>query len=611
MGVSVRAGLALLVVLGLSACASKPERPVAGHRPPPVHTAPKPKPPAPSPAGPPAPKNAVELGVKAGPPVSSLNLLPEGAFAARSAFLTSCRVLVRRNDASKLTRPADWQPACTAAASTDADPVQFFQQQFETAIVGTGATYDTGYYEPEIDGARTQDSAYATPVYRRPPDLAEVDLGIAAGGPANGKKRRGRMQDGQLVPYYERAEIDGGALSGQNLEIAWARDPIELFFLEIQGSGRLRLPDGTVMRIGYDGQNGRDYVGIGKWMRDQGMIGGTTGYATSMQGIMQWLREHPDQAAGVMQQNKSYVFFRELVGAGPLGALGVPVVGHVSIAADPSFTPLGAPVWISADRKEVTGLGRRRRRAHHRRRHGRARPVAGAGPAGNHRAADGREADRYRGRTFACASRCTLAGSRDAGADDRGDAGRHCTAVTPTALCTGRSVAGCPRISAKLTPLEGRKPLPEAPRAEMREIVPPSPAAIVAEEARARRAAVAKAKPPPPSDTLDGGWDRRLRRGAVLPDRTIDLHGHTLTSAHAALDQALAHAVADDVRVLLVITGKPPRGEDKKRGLIRASIGDWIAFSGYSNRIAAVRNAHPRHGGAGALYLIFRRKRDG
>jgi membrane-bound lytic murein transglycosylase A len=357
MGVKLRAGLALFVVLGLSACATKPERPIAGHRPPPAHTAPqpKPKPPAPPP-GPPPPKNALDLGVKAGPPVSSLDLRPDGASAARSAFLTSCRVLMRRNDASRLTRGADWQPACAAAAISDADPVQFFQQQFETAIVGSGATYDTGYYEPEIEGSRTQDSTYATPVYRRPPDLAEIDLGVAAGGPATGKKRRGRMQDGQLVPYFERAEIDGGALAGQNLEIAWARDPIELFFLEIQGSGRLRLPDGSVMRIGYDGQNGRDYVGIGKWMRDQGMIGGTTGYATSMQGIMQWLREHPDQALGVMQQNKSYVFFRELVGAGPLGALGVPVVGRVSIAADPNFTPLGAPVWISADRQEATGL---------------------------------------------------------------------------------------------------------------------------------------------------------------------------------------------------------------------------------------------------------------
>ncbi|HWI85534.1 MAG TPA: Smr/MutS family protein [Sphingomonas sp.] len=110
-------------------------------------------------------------------------------------------------------------------------------------------------------------------------------------------------------------------------------------------------------------------------------------------------------------------------------------------------------------------------------------------------------------------------------------------------------------------------------------------------------------------DTLDGGWDRRLRQGSVAPERTIDLHGHTLTSAQAALEQALARAVADDVRLLLVITGKPPRAEDKRRGLIRASIGDWLGGSGYRDRIAAVRHAHPRHGGAGALYLILRRRR--
>jgi DNA-nicking Smr family endonuclease len=114
---------------------------------------------------------------------------------------------------------------------------------------------------------------------------------------------------------------------------------------------------------------------------------------------------------------------------------------------------------------------------------------------------------------------------------------------------------------------------------------------------------------PPPPDTLDGGWDRRLRRGIVAPDRTIDLHGHTLATAHSALELALARAVADDVRVLLVVTGKPPKADTKGRGLIRANIGDWLGGSGYRDRIAAVRHAHPRHGGSGALYLILRRKR--
>lgn len=112
-------------------------------------------------------------------------------------------------------------------------------------------------------------------------------------------------------------------------------------------------------------------------------------------------------------------------------------------------------------------------------------------------------------------------------------------------------------------------------------------------------------------ETLDGGWDRRLRQGIVAPDRSIDLHGHTLASAHALLDHALERAIADDIRLLLIVTGRPPRAGDAhpRRGLIRASIGDWLAISRHAGRIAAVRGAHSRHGGAGALYVVLRRRR--
>jgi DNA-nicking Smr family endonuclease len=184
----------------------------------------------------------------------------------------------------------------------------------------------------------------------------------------------------------------------------------------------------------------------------------------------------------------------------------------------------------------------------------------------------------------------------------------------PRSRLTAEERALWDRVAATVTPFEGRKLPPEPPPVDRRAVASRNDTQTAAQSAAdldARRADAKKLKAAPPADTLDGGWDRRLRRGVVLPDRTIDLHGHTLTSAHAALDHALARAIADEVRVLLVVTGKPPRGDDKRRGLIRASIGDWIAFSGYSSRIAAVRNAHPRHGGAGALYLIFRRKRDG
>jgi len=164
------------------------------------------------------------------------------------------------------------------------------------------------------------------------------------------------------------------------------------------------------------------------------------------------------------------------------------------------------------------------------------------------------------------------------------------------------------RVAATVTPLEGRALETAINRhpgesRDLKRIIAPS----VASDPGPRRDELKKGAPP--SDTLDGGWDRRLRRGAIAPDRTIDLHGHTLATAHAALEHALARAVTDDVRVLLVVTGKPPKPETKGRGLIRASIGDWLAGSGYRDRIAAVRHAHPRHGGTGALYLILRRKR--
>ena len=168
------------------------------------------------------------------------------------------------------------------------------------------------------------------------------------------------MNGRSFVPYDDRTAIEQGSLVGRSRVFAWAADPVALFFLQVQGSGRLRLPDGGVMRIGYDSQNGRDYTGIGALMKARGLLGPGQ---TSMQGIVQWLHDHPDEGRAIMRENRSFVFFREQTGA-PQGALGVAVAGGVSAAADPKYVPLGAPVLLSMDRADASrcgGAGHRRR----------------------------------------------------------------------------------------------------------------------------------------------------------------------------------------------------------------------------------------------------------
>lgn len=273
----------------------------------------------------------------------------ESARAARAlaAFKLSCPVLTRRTDQSGLTQPADWAPLCREAATLPpASAAAFFRDRFDWTRVGPGDAFATGYYEPEILGSRIAAPGYQVPIYTKPADL------VRCYGPD--AKGRGRVDsEGYCVLYYTRAEIEDGALAGRGLEIGWAADPIELFFLHIQGSGRLKLSDGQVMRIGYADQNGREYVGIGRLLRDRGILppGGA-----SMDAIIAWMRTQPDGGRALMRENPSYIFFKELTGAGPLGALNLPVTGQVTVAADPKFVPLGAPVFVTLDRPEASGL---------------------------------------------------------------------------------------------------------------------------------------------------------------------------------------------------------------------------------------------------------------
>lgn len=336
--------LALLSSLLLAACATRP--PEVSPQPVPSPGAPVAvQPQIPLPPTPPPPANARAAGAIVVAPPAMLDEVT--AQRALVSFIASCRSVQARPDRSGLARPADWAAPCTQARSVIAGSAgEFFRNGFDWVRVGEGNAFVTGYYEPEIAASRVRTTGYEVPIYRAPPDLVRCARPDGAFG-------RGRIAaDGTCVLYYTRAEIEDGALAGRNLELAWAADPIDLFFVEIQGSGRLLQPDGSIIRIGYDSQNGREYVGIGRLLRDRGLLppGGA-----NMDAIKAWLRANPEQGRALMRENLSYIFFREL-SVGPLGALDLPVVPRVSAAADPAFVPLGAPVFLSVDRPEASGL---------------------------------------------------------------------------------------------------------------------------------------------------------------------------------------------------------------------------------------------------------------
>jgi membrane-bound lytic murein transglycosylase A len=311
------------------------------------------------PTMPPPPSDTAKgVGVFRGPDIGSLRIASDDAAAALASFRESCPRLIARTDVSLLTSAGDWKPACDAAASWPAAAAPgFFGRFFETVRVGDGKAHATGYYEPEIAGVHRRQPGFDVPVYAIPPDLVRARPGDAPPN-SSGQQPLGRYDaTGKFVPYHDRTAIEQGALMGKGLEVAWVADPLEFFFLQVQGSGRLRAPDGSVMRIGYAGQNGLPYTGIGSSMRAKGLIGSGPGqYSGSMQGIMQYVREHPDEGRDLMRENKSWVFFKESTGDGPLGALGVPVRARSSVAADPRFVPLGAPVWLALDRTVANGL---------------------------------------------------------------------------------------------------------------------------------------------------------------------------------------------------------------------------------------------------------------
>ncbi|MQX37490.1 murein transglycosylase A [Roseospira navarrensis] len=234
-------------------------------------------------------------------------------------------------------RVGDWQAACNALATVPRGEPKAFRdyllRTFEAhAVVSTDRDADglfTGYYEAHIEAARSRGGAYQIPVHGPPTDLV-MESG------------QGRMRvDGHLAPYHDRAAIEDGAIARVAPVLFWAKDPVDLHILHIQGSGQVTLPDGTRTRIGYAANNGQTFVGIGRLVRERGLADGS-----SMPAIRAWLRENPAQGQALMRENPRYIFFREIAGDGPIGALGVPLTPLRSLAVDPRFVPLGGLVWL-------------------------------------------------------------------------------------------------------------------------------------------------------------------------------------------------------------------------------------------------------------------------
>jgi membrane-bound lytic murein transglycosylase A len=244
---------------------------------------------------------------------------------------------------------ADWQGPCQAVGQVsdgdDAGLRAVLTAHFAAFQVTDGAEASglfTGYYEAELKGSLTPAQGYDWPLYRRPDDLVSVDLKRFDDGLA-GRRILGRAEGGKLLPYHSRAQIDAGALAGRDLELLWVDDPVDAFFLHVQGSGRVTLPDGSARRVGFAGSNGLPFYAIGRALIDEGKVGRDK---VSMQAIRDWLRANPDQAKEIMERNKRYIFFRLIEGEGPVGAQGVALTARRSLAVDPKHLPLGAPLWL-------------------------------------------------------------------------------------------------------------------------------------------------------------------------------------------------------------------------------------------------------------------------
>jgi len=270
--------------------------------------------------------------------------------AAWPAFIASCRGV-----ASKPHGPG-WKRVCDLARAADGkpghDPRRFFESQLKPYAIqasdGNATGLVTGYYEPLLRGSRTRVKGFEQPVRGVPDDLLTIDLGTVF-PELKDKRVRGRLEGNKVVPYWSRAEIAARGDKVPARTLLYIDDAVELFFLQVQGSGRVKLPDGTTIRLNYADQNGYPYQSIGRVLVDRGELRLED---ASMQGIQAWARANPGRLDELLNSNPSYVFFREAPNGngGPVGALGVALTPERSIAVDPRSVPLGAPVYLATTR---------------------------------------------------------------------------------------------------------------------------------------------------------------------------------------------------------------------------------------------------------------------
>jgi membrane-bound lytic murein transglycosylase A len=275
---------------------------------------------------------------------------------AFATFQASCRPILRSKPNDDRPVRAALAAVCARAVATDslgtAAARRFFEANFLPVRIrklGDAAGFLTGYYEPIVDGSRFPTREFTVPLYRRPPDLIAAGSSKPGGPFPNSGRAFRRTATGELVPYYDRGEIEDGALDGQHLEICWLRNATDALFIQIQGSARVRLEDGTMLRLNYDAHNGYPYVPVGRILIERNII---PREEMSMHRIREWMQAHPDDAKDVRRQNRSLVFFR-IVGLNEdgeaLGAQGIPLSAGRSIAVDKALHVYGTPFFITAD----------------------------------------------------------------------------------------------------------------------------------------------------------------------------------------------------------------------------------------------------------------------